>query len=252
VNQQILIHQLAKIGCHVAGIAETGKKALELIDTAPVDVVLMDCQMPELDGYDTARAIRARERERQKNRVWIVALTAHAMAGDRERCIRAGMDDYLSKPVSETALFDALEKIVAQVNVTDSAEGITPGSDPLEKIILDPRMLNNLRDWGTSDSAGIFEELCDQFTESGARLIARIGNACERDDWQGVREASHTLRGSAAHFGAIQLVGICERIETASHDANFEEIRRRAAEIPLSFEKVCTALAACRTTPSPK
>jgi CheY-like chemotaxis protein len=99
---------LTKRGHHVT-VARTGVEVLRLFDQESFDVILMDVQMPEMSGFEAARAIRARERERGGH-VWIVAMTAHALKPDRDRCLEAGMDGYLPKPIDRVALFDAVER----------------------------------------------------------------------------------------------------------------------------------------------
>jgi CheY-like chemotaxis protein len=104
---------LAKLGC-IVEIANNGKEALELYSRMPFDVVLMDCQLPEMDGYQAAEAIRRLERENNRNRMLLVALTANALSIDRDRCLAAGMDVYLSKPISLERLRQALSEVYAR------------------------------------------------------------------------------------------------------------------------------------------
>jgi CheY-like chemotaxis protein len=111
INQKVVMAMLKRLGC-VADLAEDGVAAVERCREAPYDLVLMDCQMPEMDGFEATRLIRQQEAERGAGgrRLPIVALTANALSGDREACLAAGMDDYLSKPVSQPALAVMLER----------------------------------------------------------------------------------------------------------------------------------------------
>jgi CheY-like chemotaxis protein len=115
VNQKVATHMLTRLGCRV-DVAATGTEATDLWARFPYDVIFMDCQMPDLDGYEATRAIRARER--RDRHVPIIALTANAMERDREICLKAGMDDYLSKPISSEQLKAALANLttLAPVN----------------------------------------------------------------------------------------------------------------------------------------
>ena len=108
VNQRVAAACLTKRG-HTVTVVNNGREAVDALQREPFDLVLMDVQMPEMDGFEATAAIRERERETGR-RIRIVAMTAHAMTGDRERCLAAGMDGYLSKPIDQRSLFDVVEK----------------------------------------------------------------------------------------------------------------------------------------------
>ncbi len=111
-NQQVALSILQKLGFH-ADIVADGREAVRALETGSYDIVLMDVQMPVMDGFEATRAIRSSEAKVPNRRIPIIAMTAHAMKGDRERCLEAGMDDYLSKPIAPRALAEALEKWMA-------------------------------------------------------------------------------------------------------------------------------------------
>jgi CheY-like chemotaxis protein len=116
VNQRVIGIQLSRLGC-VTTTVDNGLLAIQALNTSTYDLVLMDCQMPELDGYETTRRLRTIGR----NKTPIIAMTANAMKGDREKCIEAGMDDYLSKPVRVTELQEVLLRNIAKKNPQNSA-----------------------------------------------------------------------------------------------------------------------------------
>lgn len=249
VNQRVIHHQLVKLECEVVAMAETGLRALEILETTAADAVLMDCQMPELDGYDTVRAIRARERERGTEPLWIIALTAHAMAGDRERCIQTGMNDYLSKPVNEEALLAALERVPIRAGTASNIPmKETPHAD--QNPALDFEVLEKLRHWSREQSEDVFPDLCTQFLKNARQLVGEIENAIRHSDWETVYHASHSLKGSASHFGASTLVATCDAIETAFHSANYEMVKESASHIAEYFQKVREALVPVQSTRS--
>jgi len=111
VNQRVAVRLLETLGCRV-DVAASGVEAIKMLETGSYDLVLMDCQMPEMDGYEATREIRRRE-SRAGGRTTIVAMTAHALAGDRERCVEAGMDDFVTKPVRRDTLADVIDRHVA-------------------------------------------------------------------------------------------------------------------------------------------
>ena len=125
VNQKVAVRTLEMLGCH-AEVAENGALAVEAFKLRDFDVVLMDCQMPVLDGFDAARSIRGLEQGGR--RVPIIAVTANAMQGDRERCLEAGMDDYVPKPVTMAALDEALRKWLPERVAYRARAGVPPES----------------------------------------------------------------------------------------------------------------------------
>ncbi|HEX8295976.1 MAG TPA: PAS domain S-box protein, partial [Chthoniobacteraceae bacterium] len=154
VNQKVALHQLQKLG-YMADVVENGREALEAIETGTYDLVFMDCQMPELDGYAVTREVRLREGSERKT--WIVAVTAHSLEGDREKCLAAGMDDYVSKPVKTEDLRSALDRfrgvrrIEAEVRTTGAAGAI------------DPKVISAFRDLDDGTGSNLLISLIDVF-----------------------------------------------------------------------------------------
>jgi len=119
VNQRVAVRLLETLGCSV-DIAASGLEAIKMLEAGAYDLVLMDCQMPEMDGYEATREIRRRE-ARAGGRTKIVAMTAHALAGDREKCVEAGMDDFVTKPVRRDTLADVIDRHVALPQSRDAS-----------------------------------------------------------------------------------------------------------------------------------
>ena len=188
INQRVALSQLGKLG-YCADLAASGGAALEALARACYDAVLMDCQMPEMDGYEAT--VRIRSREAGRRHTIIIALTSHAMAGDRQKCLAAGMDDYLAKPVTVGQLGLTLERWLA---VARSYPAAAMSHD--ETARLDASTIGELRALG----ADLFAELVTLFLEDASATMAALLRASTAEDAQAVRKLAHGLKGAS---GAI-------------------------------------------------
>jgi CheY-like chemotaxis protein len=198
VNQLVIEKMLAKRGFDV-DVAADGVEALAKLATGAYAAVFMDCQMPNLDGYSTTARIR--ERERAGERLPVIAMTAHAMTGDRERCLEAGMDDYLSKPLRPDALDAVLERWL--------------GVEPAVEALIDEARMRTFRD----DYPDIVDQLLDLFLSSTPPLIDELRAALDGGDDDGLRRAAHKLKGSCQNIGATFMATLCISIESGERDA---------------------------------
>ncbi len=196
-NQHIAKRQLEKLGFHVDLVAN-GREALHALRTLPYDVVLMDCQMPEMDGYEATQTIR-RDNQLPKA-IPIIAMTANALKGDREKCLAAGMTDYISKPFKLTALEAVLKKHVR-----------APA--------LDPETLTDLRELDQPGQPPVFKELSEIFTSSAPTKLASIRAAFERKDFASARKELHQLKSSAGNLGAVEFSKLSQKMEQLTDDA---------------------------------
>ncbi len=220
VNLTVLTHLLQK-GGHRIVTARDGEEAVRLAAQHEFDLILMDCEMPRMNGYEAASAIRA-----GGSRVPLVALTAHAMEGDRERCLAAGMDDCLSKPIRSAEI----EHLLAQF-------GAAPASG-LERAVVEE--LRQIRDPGGSS---VFDRLVDLFQQNSPELLAKARRALEISDHDGLRRAAHTLKGSGATFGARRLAHFCQQIEElAGSGQDLAKAGALLALVGLEYESVLTEL----------
>ncbi len=195
VNQRLAVHLLTKRG-HQVTLVGTGTAAVEATESDQFDVVLMDIQMPEMGGLEATAAIRAREAMRGGH-VRIVAMTAHALKGDRERCLEAGMDGYLTKPINRLQLFDAVE---------DEAVSAAGAGKPVPSDA----------DWMPSRFSGDVDLFCEVghlFLEICPDQLAKIRSAIETRDLERASIEAHTLRGSAGTLGAHRVVPLAREIE---------------------------------------
>jgi CheY-like chemotaxis protein/HPt (histidine-containing phosphotransfer) domain-containing protein len=230
VNQRVLEATLAKRG-FVVDCAGNGREALSLLAGQDYALVFMDCQMPEMDGYQATAAIRESEQGRDR-RLPVVAMTAHALKGDRERCLAAGMDDYLSKPLRPNELDAVLERWLGA-----APQGAAPAVEAsAAEALVDEARMRVFRD----DYPEIVEQLVDLFVDSTPPLLEDLRDALERGDAEAGRRAAHKLKGSCQNIGASRLAELAARIETG-------ETPPDAGGLEPVFVATCDALRAALT-----
>jgi PAS domain S-box-containing protein len=227
VNQRVALGQMRKLG-YTADVVGDGFEVLQSLDKIAYDIVLMDCHMPEMDGYEATAAIR--EREGAGKRTWIIAMTANAMSGDREQCLAAGMDDYVSKPVRLDDLAAVLERAHCELSI--QAEGPA----------VDPQTLATLRELPGEGEKNILERLVSIFCESGPLALQELSAALTRQDAAGVSLIAHTLQSSSGQFGASRLQEYCAELEIAGRDGNFEPMGRLIASAQNELQRVLATL----------
>jgi len=188
VNQEVIIRALQKMG-HTPVLAQTGKEALALASAEKFDLIIMDVQMPEMDGLAATRAIRGREKD-SGTHLPIFAMTAHAMKGDRERCLEAGMDGYISKPLR----FSDIEQILAGL-----ARTVAKPAKPAEKAESWNRIEALDRIGGDEE---LLRDLCQIFLEESPKLLQKLQQAVAAGDSDGVMRAAHSLKGESSYLGA--------------------------------------------------
>ena len=227
INMQVARHMLAAMGCSVIE-AVNGKDALECIEAERPDVVLMDCQMPVMDGYNATRVQRQREKENGVDRIPIIALTANALAEDRARCIDAGMDDFISKPFSRELLQEALARwetcdaaaSEALVEIGEPANDDNVHDDP----VIDRRALDQIDELDPEQDGSLLNSIIDTYVENAEVLMLELSEAAGQDDLPTAVRAAHSLKSSSANVGARRLSGLCATMEKHGRDGNIEPI----------------------------
>ena len=204
VNQQILVKTLERAGYGVE-VCRTGLEAVDAMTTRSFAAVLMDCQMPEMDGYEATRLVRRVEGPHRHTP--IIAITASAMASDRERCLSSGMDDFLSKPVNPVDLLALLPQWVRTLAPSPAAP---PAATPAP---VDARALNDLRIGLGAQGESVVRELVDLFLVDAPTSLASLRIALDAGEPETLARAAHRLRGSVSSFGAEVLTGLCARAE---------------------------------------
>ena len=231
VNQTLALRLLEKLG-YRADVAGNGIEALEALERQPYDLLLSDVQMPEMDGVEATRRIL--ERWPAEERPWIVAMTAEAMQGDRERFLAAGMNDYVVKPIRIEELVTAIERAPRRPDVVASPGGL-----------FDERVLQRLLDGMGGDTA-IVSELIDQFRTDAPALVETARAGVTSGDAGEVRRALHTLTSNAATFGATDLAVASRQLEELAKGGSLDGVELRLDAIADQLERVSGALAASR------
>jgi PAS domain S-box-containing protein len=229
VNQRLALLLLEKIG-YSADVAANGLEALEALRAQPYDVVLMDVEMPEMDGLEASRRIHAEWHGERLPR--IIAVTANAMQGDRDTCLAAGMDDYLSKPIRRDELEAALRRCEPRAVVAQAPP-------PLAADVLDVGAIEQLRAMGGSAFLG---ELTGTFLASAPSLVATLAWARVEGNAEELRRGAHTLKSNARTFGAMKLAEVCQQLEAMAAAGTLDTAAELVGQIEAEYERVGAAL----------
>jgi GAF domain-containing protein/DNA-binding response OmpR family regulator len=235
VNQKLAIRLLEKLG-YRADIAGNGLEALEALERQTYDLLLSDVQMPEMDGLEATRQIL--QRWPAGERPWIIAMTAEAMSGDRERCLAAGMNDYVAKPIRVDELVAAIKRTPRRASGSS-----TRVADPSPDGLIDEAVLARLAD-GTGGDEGFVSELIEQFVADAPRLVAAARAGLDAGDAGEVRRAAHTLKSNAATFGAHALAGRSRELEDAAKRGALEGASEQVDAVGSELDLVLEALPA--------
>ena len=249
VNQRVAVGLLKQIG-YTAVLTNNGREAVNALTANEYDVVLMDIQMPELDGLEATREIRRLWPEGPR-RPYIIAMTANAMTGDRERCLEAGMDDYISKPVKANRLKTALEQCcelrAAVAAVATNTHPAMIGIDhplPPDAAILNRDSLEALKSLQSEGDDGFLKEMIELFLTDTPSRFADMDAAMAGGAQQDFVRAVHSIKGASANFGADDLHKMCAEVEQMGRAGQMNETGTKVRELREEFERVRAALLA--------
>jgi CheY-like chemotaxis protein/HPt (histidine-containing phosphotransfer) domain-containing protein len=263
-NQIVGAMILRNLGCLV-DIAANGREAMERVDAFLYDIVFMDCEMPEMDGFEAVAAIR--RRPDSKSRLPIIAVTAQAMQGDRERCLRAGMDDYISKPVKLEDFAAALkrwmpgreqrqesetpppaatdEKAVAGGIAGHSPPAVSsflPVSSPLSissaSSALDAEVVARLRSLAEATDPSLITQIFTSFLNDGAERVDALREALEGRDAELLYKTAHAIKGASANIGARSLADVAQKLELAGKAGDLNGAITLTEQIEMEFGRV--------------
>ena len=250
VNLEVGKNLLKSFGCHVDEVVN-GQEAIEAFAVNPYDLVFMDWQMPVIDGIEATRRIRDLEAQRTNGgmpRTPVVALTAHALKGDREKCLAAGMDDYMAKPFTRKVLGELLRKWTNRDGRKGkrvdrpSASGPSMGAaEALQQSVLD-----DLREVEKEGVPGLLSSLIDTYLSDSPKLLNRLMSAASDKDAEELNRAAHSFKSSSATLGAMNLSGLCAALEAKAREGEIADAASRVAAIVEEFEAVKEGLDAER------
>jgi CheY-like chemotaxis protein len=263
VNQKVALRMLQRLG-YSADVAKNGQEALEALASCAYDLIFMDVQMPVMDGLEATRQIR---QSKTLSSPWIVAMTAHSMQGDRERCLAAGMDDYISKPISMEALGTAFVRVgewlegrqqnfsnltglcsevenAGEVSLHFPSEPTNPSSFFLKHKFLptvDLSILERLKQIAEGDE-GLLTEIIESYLEDAKERVETVAIAVTQKDAVALYRTSHALRSLSSSVGAAYLSCLCEHLERKAQENDLGDTRSLLDAIQVEFKQVMAAL----------
>jgi two-component system, sensor histidine kinase and response regulator len=232
VNQRLATRLLEREG-HQVVVAGDGRAALATFEREAFDVILMDVQMPEMNGYEVTAAIRAKEQETGQH-IPIIAMTAHAMKGDRERCLAAGMDGYIAKPVKAQELIETVEQLARLTNETASA-AFWSGEAVIDKQVALSQ---------ASDDVELLLEIIELFLADCPVLLEEMQEALASSDKQGLMQAAHSLKGAVGNFGAKPAYEAAHKLEMMGREGKLSLALVACQELTIQLDRVQMALTA--------
>jgi CheY-like chemotaxis protein/HPt (histidine-containing phosphotransfer) domain-containing protein len=242
VNRNVLLRMLAKLGCEADAVG-TGREAVEAASRVRYDLVLMDVQMPEMDGFEATQQIRRAE-EGGTGHVPIFGVTAHVMEEDRKRCLAAGMDEFLAKPVKLADLARAIGRLAPTRRPTTAPTNV-PGAD--ETPPLDATQLEA----STGGDPAFTRDIVSLFLRDGADALGALESSIAAGAALQVERRAHSLKGSCESVGARPLAAVCRRLEQTGREGHLDVARDLLAEARREFERVRRALDRHLVKPAP-
>jgi len=262
LNQKVALQILQRLG-YGADVANNGLEALFALSRQDYDVVFMDVQMPEMDGLEATRCIT--QQWLPESRPWIIAMTAHAMQGDREECLSAGMNDYISKPIRSEAIVQALNNY-RQVRGTRGQGGqrakssppLSPSPQPQRGPLapppplspspapppppIDPQVLQDLRDMAGEAAASVLAEVIESYLEDARPRLSAIAQAVALSDAAALRTSAHAFRSLSVTVGAIPVAQLCEALEAMGRAGTTVGAQALVSQLQTEYERLEAAL----------
>ena len=257
VNREVAVGMLEQLG-YLVEVAENGRQALHATEHDRFDLVLMDCQMPEMDGLTATAEIRRRDRGSERGKLPIIALTANAMQGDREQCLAAGMDDYLTKPYTQLQLCEIVQKwlnkkeplvsapVLSNQATADSHASPEVAKSPSESAAaalppaIDLKALDAIRALQRPNRPGVLASVLRKYLDNSRDSVDALCDALRANDPEGLQAVAHRLKSSSAQLGALGLAARCKELELMGASKNLIDADRILAELQSEYATACT------------
>ncbi|MBL8498623.1 MAG: response regulator [Nitrosomonas sp.] len=239
VNQEVALGMLRKFGC-IVEIAHNGLEAIEAVQHETFDLVLMDCMMPEMDGYKATSEIRHLQNMGKLSYFPIIALTANAIEGDREKCLAAGMNDYLTKPIKTKNLLHMLQTWLPH-SPQNMSTTISENTANLESAI-DPEALAAIQSLEADYGNELLRQVIRTYLDNANKLIESLEQAWHLGDLKAIRMSSHTLKSSSSQVGAYSLAELCRSVENDARDQKYDVSGQSLIAIQQQFTQTCAVL----------
>jgi two-component system sensor histidine kinase/response regulator len=246
INQAVAVGFLAKLGYH-ADVASDGLQALDMIAKTPYRAVLMDCQMPVMDGYEAT--VELRRREGSAGHIPVIAMTADALAENRERCIAAGMDDFVSKPISRDAVASVLGRYVSEATASQPAAGNgererTEEDRPSAAETIRARMEELGGSDPDSEDHEMFVHIATMFIDREQTEIDELAGAIAHQDAEEIQQRAHRMKGSSGSIGATAMAKLCEELQVRGQENRLDGVAELLEDLRLEFDQARDALEA--------
>ena len=258
VNQEVALGMLKKLGCLV-DVVTNGRDAIEIVRRLSYDLILMDCQMPDVDGLEATAKIREHElaqpiseqdkrKGETRRRIPIIAVTANALAGERSKCLAAGMDEYLAKPLSLPSLENMLRQWISlspgsgQAMTNCESETSRDLNQPPTNGSLNMKVLQDLIVIGGEDDPEFVNRIIQRFLKETPQRLKDIRDAVLEKNFEGLQRTAHQLKGSSGQFGAGPMAQLCLNLEEFGKAKKMEEARAAVSALETEYECVCNVL----------
>ena len=236
-NQVVASEMLVSLGYEIT-IVENGQQAVERFNAESFELILMDCQLPRLDGYDATRQIRALEAKRGQGHIPIIALTAYATNDDRKRALASGMNDYISKPYTQEEIAEVLERW----NPDDHSKPASAYTATKDAHQINSAMLQSLKELQRPGRPNLLNQLLTLFTRDSKEITNQMQDAVVEQQRDVLQRAAHTLKSSSANLGAETFAAKCRAVEHAAQEAQWEKLAQLIDEIVADIPQVIAAV----------